>query len=232
MGLSRQVGRRAVRAFAILALVPGMALAQSPIQGQMLPPGGPSGTPPSPGAILPSQIVGMPGTPSIKDMQSNKTEFLRAQLDAFKAGLKLQGRQVDAFGAFDKSVIASVPASVKFVRDFCADPTPREGRGSFGAAAKRLGVVVELLKGREVELTSLDKTLEDLRQSLSGDERQMQIYKAQVPNIVSLVTTVPFGLPDTGLPVTCSIIDGVPAGEAKGPPLQGMVAPNAPAPNR
>ncbi len=222
-------------AFVLVGLFPLAALAQ--VAGQPQPQAPAGQTPPtvpgaSPGAIMPSQIVGVPGTPSIKAMQGNKTEFLKAQLDAFRNALNLQGAQKDAFTGFEKAVMASVPSSVKFVRDFCADPTPREGRGSFGAAAKRIHVIVDLLKARETDLMSLDKAAMDLRQSVANDADQVKVYNTNMPNLITVVTTVPFGVPDTGLPINCGLIDGIPAGDTKFAPPPGLLPPEGGFPQR
>lgn len=202
---------------------PGLAQSPPPVQGQ-------AGQPnPQSGAMNPglgsTRVMGIPGTPSIAEMQKNKTEYLRTHLDSFRRDLNVRGAQADAFTAFDRVVMASVPTSVKYVRDFCEDPTPQEGRGNFGEAAKRIGTIRELLKGRQAVLQDLDTATAALHQSVAGNDEQAKVYDHEMPMLIKLITSVPFGLPDTGLPLNCSTVNGVPAGEAKFAPPPGVKLP-------
>ena len=173
------------------------ALAQAPIQ------------PPNPivngGTLMPQsggQMISM--TP--KDVEERKTEYVRGQMEALQKGLKLRGEQTALWKTFETQAFATIPNSFKLVHSFCADPTPQDGRGSFGETAKRLDAVIGMMRIRAAEMQQVEASLAALRASF--DSTQEKAYGVFSPTLISVLLTVPFGLPDTGLPFSCAAVNG------------------------
>lgn len=182
---------------AALVCATAPALAQSP------------GQPPNPvvsgTTVNPGAAGGAPISMTPKDVEDRKVEYARSELSALKTGLKLDGAQEPLWTAFETRALATIPSSFKYLRAFCVDPTGQEGRGSFGATAKRLGVVADLMRGREAELNQVEASLTPLKASFTPD--QQKAFGTLSSNLIKVLTTVPFGMPDTGLPFTCTTVN-------------------------
>ncbi len=163
-------------------------------------------TPPPVAAGVPPITIGPRPVMNPKEVEARKTELLARQLDELRRGINPKGPQVALWTTFEGQAKASIPASFKLVDAFCVDPTPQEGRASFGETAKRLDAVMAMMRIRAADMTQLDASLSALWASLDPD--QQKAFKAASAPVVTTVTGVPFGLPDTGLPFSCDAITG------------------------